>query len=127
MQYVIVFDYEKGILSVLNYQIHHAEPAMFPPFDPTDIAEFNFDWRTRMYFGNRIIWATIYDVPEAAGLPHLHFLTDALIAPTADWVSIVVGEFTPLYVPVMHTLRCSVEFASGDRSTWSVPVQIRSL
>jgi hypothetical protein len=122
---------------VFDNQIYRAEPEFFSPFDPSDQQTFTFDWSVRGYANDAIVWAEITGIAETPGLPDLNFIgptfIDSFVVPgsmpsTLGYlVSITVGEFTPLYIPVMYTLRCSVTFASGRVGNWSIPFQVKTL
>lgn len=106
--------------SMSGYQITHAEPQFFSPFDPTDEDIFTFDWSRRGYTNDRIVFASVTSVPAG-----VNFLGPAFI--DGSLVDVTVGPFTPPSLPFTYELRCRAVFASGRISNYSIPVVIMTL
>ena len=97
-----------------------AEPPSFGPIDPADQTTFAFDWSSRANFNDPIVSATVVSVPSG-----MTFLGPVFTGGTL--VEVTALPFTPPQVPATYALRCTCVFASGRRSSFSIPVPIRNL
>lgn len=107
-----------------DYSVYQPEPRFFSPLDPTDTDTFTFDWSTRGYPGDAIVFASIISVPAG-----VNFLGPTFI--DGQLVEITIGPFliTPsqMPLPMTYALRCMAMFASGRISNFSVPFIVKQL
>lgn len=96
------------------------EPPVFSAFDPEDEETITFDWSTRTYPNDSIIFASIQSVPLG-----LSFIGPTFIDGFS--VEITLGPFTPPYTPITYGLRCTAVFASGRVSNYTAAIGIRTL
>jgi hypothetical protein len=97
-----------------------AEPPSFGAIDPSDQTTFAFDWSARAAFNDPIISATVVSIPKG-----MTFLGPVFTGGTL--VEVTALPFTPPKIPATYSLRCTCVFASGRRSSFSIPVPIRRL
>jgi hypothetical protein len=97
-----------------------AEPPYFAPIDPSDQTTFAFNWAARAAPGDAIVSATVTSVPAGFTFFGPVFINGYLVEVTAL-------PFTPLSLPTTYSLRCTATFASGSRSSFSIPVRVQSL
>lgn len=97
-----------------------AEPPYFAPIDPGDQTTFAFDWSARAAPNDPITSATVASVPPGLTFHGPVFVNGLLVEVTAV-------PFTPLQLPTTYSLRCTATFASGLRSSFSIPVRIQTL
>ena len=97
-----------------------AEPPSFGAIDPSDETTFAFDWSSRAYANDPIVAAAVVSVPPGMTFFGPTFTTGSL-------VEVTVLPFSPPMVPATYQLRCTCTFASGRRSSFSIPVPIRNL
>lgn len=97
-----------------------AEPPAFGPIDPADQTTFAFDWSRRLSVNDPIISAAVTSVPPGLSFAGPVFVQGQLVQAT-------VAPFMPQYLPTIYSLRCSVVTASGRRSSFSIPVPVRTL
>jgi hypothetical protein len=97
-----------------------AEPPYFAPVDPSDQTTFAFDWSARAAPGDPIVAATVTCVPPGFSFFGPVFINGLLVEVTAL-------PFTPLSLPTTYSLRCTATFASGSRSSFSIPVRVQNL
>lgn len=98
-----------------------AEPPDFGPIDPLDQTTFAFNWSSRADPNDPIVSATVISVP-----PGLTFAQSPVFI-TGTLVEVTVVPSTPPLFPAVYKLRCSAVFASGRRSSFSIPVPVRTL
>lgn len=98
-----------------------AEPPSFGPIDPADQTTFAFDWSARADAGDPIASAAVVSVP-----PGLVF-TAAPVFVSGTLVQVTVGPSPQAYLPMTYRLRCTCTFVSGRRSSFSIPVPVRTL
>lgn len=97
-----------------------AEPPSFGPIDPADRTTFAFNWASRGDPNDAIVSATVTSLP-----PGLTFFGPAFIS--GALVEVIVVPSIPPQRPTTYNLRCSATFASGRRSSFSIPVPVRAL
>lgn len=97
-----------------------AEPPSFGPIDPADRTTFAFNWSSRGDPNDPLVSATVVSVP-----PGLTFFGPAFIS--GSLVEAIVVPSVPPQRPATYNLRCSATFASGRRSSFSIPVPVRTL
>lgn len=115
-----VQDWAKQQLVLLPPGGGKAEPPSFGPTDPADQTTFAFDWIARGNVSDPIVSAQVVSIP-----PGLSFFGPPFIS--GSLVEITVSPFVPVTLPVTYSLRCSVVFASGRRSSFSIPMPVRFL
>lgn len=98
-----------------------AEPPSFGPIDPQDQTIFAFDWSSRADINDPIVSAAVVSVP-----PGLIFAPSPVFV-TGTLVTVTVAPFSPPQLPATYSLRCTAVFASGRRSSFSIPVPVRTL
>lgn len=98
----------------------HAEPPAFGPIDPADQTVFAFDWSVRGDVNDPIASATISATP-----PGMTFFGPVFVS--GSLVEVTVLPFTPPRLPMTYRLRCTAVFASGRRSSFTIPVPVRTL
>lgn len=97
-----------------------AEPPAFGPIDPADRTTFAFNWASRGDPNDPIVSAQVVSVP-----PGLNFFGPAFVS--GALVEAIVVPSVPPRLPATYALRCSATFASGRRSSFSIPVPVRTL
>lgn len=97
-----------------------AEPPAFGPIDPADRTIFGFNWAQRGDLNDPIVSAQVVSVPAGLGFFGPPFITGSL-------VEVTVTPFSPAQLPATYALRCTAVFASGRRSSFSIPVPVRTL
>jgi len=98
-----------------------AEPPDFGPIDPLDQTTFAFNWASRADPNDPIVSATVVSVP-----PGLTFAASPVFI-SGMLVQVTVVPSVPPLPPAVYTLRCTAVFASGRRSSFSIPVPVRIL
>jgi hypothetical protein len=117
-----------------------AEPPSFGPIDPADQTTFAFDWSARADPNDAIVSATVVSVPPGLVFgPSPVFINGTLVEvslmpiyPVNVWSPVFSSQFGSGVVPVLQLpttflLRCTCVFASGRRSSFSIPVPVRML
>jgi hypothetical protein len=97
-----------------------AEPPGFGPIDPMDRTLFGFDWTARTPANDAVASAVVVSVP-----PGLNFSGPVNIR--GGLVQVTVTPFIPPQNPMTYQLRCTATFVSGRRSSFSIPVPVRTL
>lgn len=97
-----------------------AEPPTFSDMDPADQSIFLFDWSARAEPGDAIASASVVSLPTGLNFVGPLF-TDNMV------VEVTLGPYMPPELPMTYGLRCSVTFVSGERSSFTIPVRIRTL
>jgi hypothetical protein len=98
-----------------------AEPPDFGPIDPLDETTFAFNWSSRADPNDAIVSATVVSVP-----PGLTFAASPVFI-SGTLVQVTVVPSTPPLLPAVYKLRCTAVFASGRRSSFSIPVPVKTL
>lgn len=106
--------------TLLPPQGGRAEPPYFGSIDPSDQTTFCFDWSARADANDPIVRAIVTSVPAGMSFYGPVFISGTL-------VEVTTAPFTPLQLPVTYDLRCQAIFASGRRSSFSIPVTVRTL
>jgi hypothetical protein len=115
-----------------------AEPPSFGAIDPFDQTTFSFDWSSRADPNDPIVSASVVSVPPGATFSvQSPFISGTLVEatvlpfvdPTGGYIveNLPGGSLVNMQLPFTFRLRCTAVFASGRRSSFSIPVTVQTL